>query len=180
MKRPTQFRTPIALIFGVVALAAAADPVELNQDLSALYVEAAGEAPINLDHALALVESALEFSPTSSDALFLRAHLQRGIQERTVAAISDFEHALVIDNFTSIDRDQAVVAYAEILLRTRRPEDALIALDGADLTAPDRDLRLVAAALAVEARASLESEDGMRGARAVADGRRSAVLPSGA
>ncbi|MCK4516465.1 MAG: hypothetical protein KAU31_14480, partial [Spirochaetaceae bacterium] len=172
MKRSTLFRTPIALIFGVVALVAIADTVELNRGLSLLYVDAIKDASTNVEHALALVESALEFDPTSSDALFLRAYLQRGIQERTIPVISDFEQALAMDNFASIDRNHAVVAYAEVLLRTRRPDDALTMLGGADLTAPDSDQRLVADALAVDARASVQLGNGLRANRAVADGRR--------
>jgi hypothetical protein len=62
--------------------------------------------------------------------------------------------------------------YAEILLRTRRPADALTALDGADLTTPDTDFKLVADALAVEARAQMQLEDGVQANRAVANGRR--------
>ncbi len=172
MKRSTLFRTPIALIFGVVTLVAGADTTELNRGLSLLYIDAIENASINVAHALVLVESALEFDPTSSDALFLRAYLQRGIQERTTAVISDFEQALAVDNFASIDRNHAVVAYAEVLLRTRRPEDALTVLGGADLTAPDVDPRLVADALVVEARASVQRGNGVRANRAVADGRR--------
>ena len=172
MKRSTLFRTPIALIFGVVALVGGADTAELNRGLSLLYVDAIGKASTSVEQALALVESALEFDPTLSDALFLRAYLQRDIQERTVLVISDFEQALAMDNFASIDRNHAVVAYAEVLLRTRRPEDALITLGGADLTAPDLDLRLVADALAIEARASAQLGNGIRANGAVADGRR--------
>ncbi|MEE8441145.1 MAG: hypothetical protein V3S41_05435 [Spirochaetia bacterium] len=172
MKGSTLFRGPTALIFGLVALLSTADTAELNRDLASLYVDAVENASIDLEQALALIESALEFDPASSDALFLRGYLQRGIQERTVPVISDFELALRNDNFASFDRNQAIVAYAEVLLRTRRPEDALSMLDGADLTAPDLDLGLVADALAVEAGASTQADDGARANRAVADGRR--------
>ncbi len=172
MKRSTLFRTPIALIVGVVALVAGADTAELNRDLSLLYVDAIENESTNVEHALALVESALEFDPTSSDALFLRAYLQRGIQERTIPVLADFERALALDSFASIDRNHAVVAYAEVLLRTRRLDDALSMLGGADLSAPDLDQRLVADALAVEARASVQMGNGVRANRAVAAGRR--------
>ena len=151
---------------------AAADTAELNRQLSLLYLDAVESDSVNVDQALVLLESALEFDRTSSDAHFLRAYLQRDIQERTVSVISDFEQALGSDNFASIDRNNAVIAYAAVLLRTGRPEDALTALDGADLTGAEMDQRLVADALAVEARASAESENGIRMTRAVAAGRR--------
>lgn len=97
--------------------------------MSRLYSEVVTGEIVDPEGARDLIRSALDFNPESSDALYLRAHLLRDDQAMTESVQSDLERALESDTFSLVDRAEAQVMLAELLVRTGRPGETFAVVE---------------------------------------------------
>lgn len=82
------------------------------------------------DEAKELVEEALAFAPADPDANYLRALVGLATGESLATVLASIEIALVGDDYRFYDPLDAEILYAGLLVRVKRPEDALRFLDG--------------------------------------------------
>ncbi len=77
-----------------------------------------------------LVEEALAYAPADPDANYLRAMIGLATGESLATALASMETALAGDDYQFHDPLDAEILYASLLVRVKRPEDALRFLYG--------------------------------------------------
>ena len=162
--------TGVVLMVVLLTGAVTADTTSLNRQIATLFTEVINEST-DPGTALELVNDALEFNPQSSDALLLRAYINRNAQDRTISAVADLEQALSINRFSTIDDLQAIVLLAELRARTGEWAAARSLVQDADLNRPETDPDIRARALFVLARALFELDEGAEADRVTSNAR---------
>jgi tetratricopeptide (TPR) repeat protein len=105
--------------------------------------------------AIELVEEALAFVPSHSDANYLRALYGLSTGEPLAGALSNLERALAGSSFNRVAEDDARLLYASLLVRTHRSSTALRMLEGIQGSAESLFIESVA-------RRTLGDQDGAR------------------
>ncbi|MDX9959521.1 MAG: hypothetical protein RBT68_13855, partial [Spirochaetia bacterium] len=82
------------------------------------------------DEASELVEEALSFAPADPDANYLRAMIDLANGEPLATALASMETALAGAEYRFHDPVDAEILYAGLLVRVKRPEDAIRFLEG--------------------------------------------------
>lgn len=114
--------------------------------------------------ALALIASALELSPDYSEALYLRARVERADRSSTLAAIADLRLALKRGTWKTTDPSAAEQLLAEILLRGGRPAEARTLLERLSAAHPEDSRNAL-----LLARTFAKSRDAARERRVLSD-----------
>ncbi|MFH2113017.1 MAG: tetratricopeptide repeat protein, partial [Spirochaetota bacterium] len=109
------------------------------------------------DEALELVDEALTFAPADPDANYLRAMIGLATGESLATALASMETALAGGDYRFHDLLDAQIMYASLLVRVKRPEDALRFLDGK----PADPEMLYAGAIARRMLGDLDGERGL-------------------
>jgi len=168
----------LGLLIGFSAGVAFGDNRAVNEQIARYFTQAA-QSDIDREAALQFIDDALEFNPRSSDALLLRAHLNRRDQQLTGAVIDDLETALEANEFSVLSRTQAVVTLAEVLTRVGRWREAVTVLDTDDLQRPDTVPELRARASELRIRAYRALGEPAMARQALARARRSFPMDPG-
>jgi len=152
---PLAFTAAALLLCG--RLYAQADTLSRNSALASALLPGAIEAYAMgfKTEAIELVDEALTYVPSHSDANYFRALYGLSAGEPLANAMKYLENALALSSFLKVSRDDARLLYASLLLRTRQAAPALRMLEGIQGGAETLYIESVA-------RRTLGDEDGAR------------------
>jgi tetratricopeptide (TPR) repeat protein len=151
-------RRPLAIAGLILCLSAGtarAEETEAREAAAALVTQAAAARRAgDATAAVALVQRALELSPGFSDALYLRGLINLTDRSTTRQALDDFRGAVSSARWYGNDSEEAALALAQTLIRTRRAAEAIVPLEAlaARRPADPRPLAALAAAYRAESR----------------------------